>query len=213
MPVSARAAGMPRSAWVAAIARPPAARCGLERRAKRRLRRRIEGVQRLVEQPERRPARAPPAPAPPGGAGRPTGCARAAPPGWRDRRPPGRRPGDPSAGGAPRSRSAARRFSRTERSPLRPSRWPSQASRPRQASGSARTSAPCQRMVPASGRTSRASARNRVVLPLPLRPVSASSSPAPRAKDRRSNTGRPPRRQDRSVTSRTGDAMRRRRSM
>ena len=57
-----------------------------------------------------------------------------------------------SAGGAPRSRSATRRFSRTVRSPLRPSRWPSQASRPRQVSGSARTSAPCQRIGPGVGR-------------------------------------------------------------
>ena len=68
-------------------------------------------------------------------------------------------------------------FSARVRSPFSPSRWPSQASWHRQASRSAPTSAPCQSIVPASARPSRASARSRVVLPLPLRPVSTSNSP------------------------------------
>src|SRR5580704_5124465 len=171
---------IPRSAWVAAIARPPAARCFC--RTTRNAA--CAGASSAFSGSSSSQI----------GAWLSTTLAKATRRRW-------------PADSAPRRRSATRRFSRTERSPLRPSRWPSQASRPRQVSGSARTSAPCQRTVPASGRTSRASARRSVVLPLPLRPVSAKSSPAPKAKDRWSKTRRPPRRQARSVTSRRGGAI------
>ena len=100
----------------------------------RRLRRRIERVQRLVEQPQRAPATAPRGRAPRGGAGRPTGCAPAGSPELARSKAASAASSRSCAGGAPRRRSATSRFSRTERSPFRPSRWPSQASRPRQVS-------------------------------------------------------------------------------
>ena len=102
---------------------------------------------------------------------------------------------------SPRRRWATKRFSRTERSPLRPSWWPSHPSEMRQASRSTATSAPCQEIVPASAGTSRASARSRVVLPLPLGPVSTSNSPVANEKDRPSKTRRPPRWQASPATS------------
>ena len=104
----------------------------------------VERVQRLVEQPQRRLASATTRASAarrrwPADRVRTARCARRV----RSKAPGRIEPS--SAGGPPRRRSATRRFSRTVRSPLRPSRWPSQASRPRQASGSA------ARRRPASG--------------------------------------------------------------
>ena len=104
-----RRAGTPRSAWVAAIARPPCGEMLLQGGAKGRLRRRVERVQRLVEQPERRLRSATtrasatrrrwPADRVRTGRSRQSG---------RDRRRPARRPAR-SAAAPPRSRSATRK--------------------------------------------------------------------------------------------------------